>query len=126
MGVIVGVGVCKTYQDHSIDKLLDKDLVPWNSTTNIELIGRVLLLVLGDLGGGQAPVQICFEHLHDIFNGKEEWGLRVFSGHCIGGVIETRIFERESRDFISVILKWTIWSIDVYNFTGQTTLSSTR
>lgn len=60
-----------TYQNHGIHQLLDEDLVPRNSTAYVELILGILLLQLGDLGRGEASVQVCLGCLDDIFDREE-------------------------------------------------------
>ena len=74
----------ETNQDHGIAYLLDEDSVPCDAGTDIELIRRVLGLELGDLGAGEALVDVGLEILGHLLHREEEGMVSVFPSHCGG------------------------------------------
>lgn len=102
--MLLGMG---TYQDHSIEELLDENRVPGDCSPNIELIARVFLLQLRNLRRIQPFVDICLEGgCHVIWSEEERVSVEL-AGHYVFYLM-TMDVEMSSVDEIPIISEWTL------------------
>lgn len=73
----------ETYQDHSIEELLDENRVPGDCSPDVELIERVFLLQLRNLRRIQPFVDICLKGGCHITRSKEERVSVKLAGHNV-------------------------------------------